>query len=153
MCDWYCYILHSTINYNITYNGSTNNIVRRLRQHNGELVGGANATMKNRPHKIYCLVTGLPNHKEALRCEWKIKHPTGSRKRPNIYCGVDGRIKGLNLLLQNDKTTSKSEMLIKDMDLTIWIVLDKAHLLTNVPTNIKVIHVLQIDLDEILNCI
>ena len=149
---WYCYILHSTTKTNVTYNGSTNNIKRRIRQHNGELVGGAKATFINRPHKIYCLVTGLPNKIEALRCEWKIKHPTGHpKKRPSEYCGQDGRIKGLNLLLQDEKFTSKSDLNIKDIDLIIYIVEDKKHLLTNVPENIKIIPVEEIDLDHIIN--
>lgn len=41
MEKYFCYILKSTNpNYpNITYNGSTNNLKRRLRQHNGKIVG------------------------------------------------------------------------------------------------------------------
>lgn len=144
--NWFCYILHSTVKTNITYNGSTNNIKRRLRQHNGELVGGAKATSKNRPHKIYCLVSGLPNQIEALRCEWKIKHPTGHKRRPNKYCGAEGRIKGLNLMLKEDKTTSKSDFLIKDMDLSIRIIKKYAHLIDQLDY-INIIIVDEIDLD------
>ena len=43
---WYCYILrNSSEKYGkLTYNGSTNNPYRRLRQHNQEIVGGARYT-------------------------------------------------------------------------------------------------------------
>lgn len=37
---YYCYILFQTnLESDLTYNGSTNNLVRRLRQHNGEISG------------------------------------------------------------------------------------------------------------------
>ena len=151
MNNWYCYILHSTTKNNITYNGATNNPIRRLRQHNGEIKGGAKATSKNRPHQIYCLITGFNNKKEALRCEWRIKHPTNQRRRPYEYCGIDGRIKGLNLILQDTKFTSNSELDIKDMNLTIWIIKDKSHLLVDIPMNINLVIVDKIDINELLS--
>ena len=48
---YYCYIIRSTnpAFSNSTYNGSTNNLVRRLRQHNGEIVGGINIDEKQDP--------------------------------------------------------------------------------------------------------
>jgi putative endonuclease len=41
--DYIVYLLINTKN-NCTYIGSTNNSIRRLRQHNGDLVGGAKYT-------------------------------------------------------------------------------------------------------------
>lgn len=43
---WYCYILRNKLEQfkHNTYNGSTNNPLRRLRQHNEEIKGGARAT-------------------------------------------------------------------------------------------------------------
>lgn len=98
---YYCYIIRSTNPQysNHTYNGSTNNLIRRLRQHNGELVGGAKATRNKGPWTYLVIWEGFENRKEALSCEWKIKHPTGTFKRPSKYNGIAGRIKSLNLLI------------------------------------------------------
>jgi len=43
---WYCYILRNKLEQfkHNTYNGSTNHPMRRLRQHNEEIKGGARAT-------------------------------------------------------------------------------------------------------------
>ena len=103
MCDqtWFCYILKSTL-CDKTYNGSTNDLHRRLRQHNGEICGGAKATQSGRPHEFMCIIYGFSNHKKTLSCEWWIKHPTGKRKRPSQYCKPNGRIKGLNYLFHSD---------------------------------------------------
>lgn len=98
---WFCYILEST-QCDKTYNGSTNDLGRRLRQHNGELSGGAIATQSGRPHEFICTISGFSNHTKALSCEWWIRHPTGARKRPSQYSKPAGRIKGLNYLFHSD---------------------------------------------------
>lgn len=107
---YYCYIICSTnANFsNSTYNGSTNNLIRRLRQHNGELVGGAKATRGKGPWIYIAIWDGFSSHREALSCEWRIKHPTNSRKRPQRYNGIRGRIDSLNLLIGLDCWTGKS---------------------------------------------
>jgi len=43
MSNYVIYLLYNTVN-NCTYIGITNNKERRIRQHNGELVGGAKYT-------------------------------------------------------------------------------------------------------------
>lgn len=45
--DYIVYLLHNTLN-RFVYVGSTNNRIRRLRQHNGEIVGGAKYTHANK---------------------------------------------------------------------------------------------------------
>lgn len=107
---YYCYIIRSTnpAFSNSTYNGSTNNLNRRLRQHNGEIVGGAKATKGKGPWVYIAIWEGFGTHKEALSCEWRIKHPTNTRKRPPQYNGVVGRIKSLNLLTGLDCWTKQS---------------------------------------------
>ena len=107
---YYCYIIRSlNPNFsNSTYNGSTNNLIRRLRQHNGEIVGGAKATKGKGPWTYIAIWEGFQSHKEALSCEWRIKHPTNTRTRPHKFNGVMGRIKSLNLLIGLDCWTKKS---------------------------------------------
>lgn len=90
--EWVVYILRSVTSPMRTYAGATNNIIRRIRQHNGELAGGAVATKTTRPWKIHALVYGFQNDKcRALRCEWftKIKHYKGTLPGSN---GIDKRM-------------------------------------------------------------
>jgi predicted GIY-YIG superfamily endonuclease len=107
---YYCYIIRSTnpAFSNSTYNGSTNHLTRRLRQHNGEIVGGAKATRGKGPWTYLAIWEGFDSYKEALSCEWRIKHPTGTRKRPGQFNGVKGRIKSLNLLIGLETWTKQN---------------------------------------------
>lgn len=109
---WYCYLLrNSHEKYSrLTYNGSTNNPTRRLRQHNSEICGGARFTSRtNGGWNIYCLMSGFPDHVNALQCEWRWKHCSGKPgPRSKEYCGVAGRIRGLNEVLGLRNWTSKS---------------------------------------------
>ena len=120
---YYCYILNS-INPNFsnsTYNGSTNDLTRRLRQHNGEIVGGAKATRGKGPWKYIAIWEGFQTHKEALSCEWRIKHPTNTKKRPIQYNGVKGRIKSLNLIISLDCWTGKSSGMETNLEYNLFI--------------------------------
>jgi predicted GIY-YIG superfamily endonuclease len=120
---YYCYIIRSlNIDFpNSTYNGSTNNLIRRLRQHNGEIVGGAKATMGKGPWVYMAIWEGFQTHKEALSCEWRIKHPTNTKKRPSQYNGINGRIKSLNLLICLDCWTNKSSGMICGLEYNLYI--------------------------------
>jgi structure-specific endonuclease subunit SLX1 len=71
---WYCYMLQSTDGKR-TYVGATVNPARRLRQHNGELVGGARAT-KGRSWTRRFLIGGFNDERSALRFEWYWKYLT-----------------------------------------------------------------------------
>lgn len=118
--DYICYILKLN---NRTYNGSTNDMKRRLRQHNGEIVGGAKQTSRKKPGEkwsVYCIVGGFKDHKEALQTEWRIRRVEG-RKRPSKYRGPAGRIKGLNQIFKLDKFTSNCVRNVEDMNLTIYL--------------------------------
>ena len=149
--EWYCYILQSLNNKykNHTYNGKTNNPYRRIKQHNGILVGGAKKTRITRPNEIYCIIKGFDSNVEALQAEWRIKHPDKKKKRPKIYNGINGRIISLNTIFQDTQFTSNSQRMIKDMDLTIWIIKDKAFLLKNIPPHFTLIIVDKIDITQL----
>lgn len=99
-----CYILRCTQS-GRTYNGYTNHMARRLRQHNRELVGGARATGRGGPWEVIAVVVGDAafTHTRALSLEWHIRYPTGRRPRPRSYDGAGGRIAGLALALKHPK--------------------------------------------------
>jgi predicted GIY-YIG superfamily endonuclease len=124
--NWFCYILRTTnpLYSNHTYNGSTNDLKRRLRQHNGQIGGGAKATCNKGPWEYYAILTGFETHNETLSCEWKIKHPTGKKIRPTKYNGINGRIDSLNIILNLDTWTSKSSGLINGKDYILYLAKD-----------------------------
>lgn len=94
----YCYtIVNDT---GRTYTGYTVLPKRRLRQHNGELVGGAKSTSGRGPWRfVFCLTSpDFDNHK-GLSCEWWLKHPCGRRSR--CRRGVGGKIEALCKVLSH----------------------------------------------------
>jgi len=139
--NYACYILKSTdpAYKNHSYNGSTNNLTRRLRQHNGEIVGGAFRTHNGRPWIFCAYLTGLPTHVNALSCEWRIRYPDNKRKKEAKYKGVVGRIVGLNEVLKLEKWTSKCVENNRDMKLNLYILEEYRHLIDDqIPDNITV---------------
>lgn len=66
------YCLRSTASRR-TYVGATVDLSRRLRQHNGELVGGAKYTAGHRPWEVALAVRGFSTFREALQFEWRWK--------------------------------------------------------------------------------
>ena len=79
-----------------TYVGATIDPDRRLRQHNGELVGGAHAT-KGRAWTRKFLVGGF-DEVAALRFEWRWKYLT--RQAPGDSF-LERRMHALSLLLSD----------------------------------------------------
>lgn len=75
VAQWVVYLLATVEEPIATYVGATVDRDRRLRQHNGELVGGARATSR-RPGGWYrvCCIAGFADNHEALRFEWRWKH-------------------------------------------------------------------------------
>ena len=72
-----CYLLRSLdpAHPRSTYVGFTVNPLRRVRQHNGEIQGGARRTKKKRPWAFVALVDGFASQVEALQFEWAWQHP------------------------------------------------------------------------------
>jgi len=119
---------------NKTYNGSTNDLNRRLKQHNGELSGGAKATHIDRPYVFICYLSNFSTHQIALQCEWWIKHPTGHRHRPSKFNLPIGRIKGLNFLFQSNIWKEK----FIGENLICYVKDDLKQYLTCVPENVTI---------------
>lgn len=71
MSKWYVYLIWDGRR---TYVGSTTDVKRRLRQHNGEIVGGARATRKSAGQwKVVAFLAGFLNRSTACRWESLIK--------------------------------------------------------------------------------
>jgi structure-specific endonuclease subunit SLX1 len=91
---WFCYMLETA---GKTYVGATVNPDRRLRQHNGELAGGARATA-GRIWTRRFLVGGFADERAALRFEWRWKWLT--RQAPGDTW-LERRTHALSLLLSD----------------------------------------------------
>ena len=97
---YYCYILgqsrHIQMGVGRTYNGYTVNLVHRLRQHNGEIKGGAFATRNVGPWEFIAVMTCMDwTSVRAMQVEWLIRYPTRKKPRPTEYAGAQGRINSL----------------------------------------------------------
>lgn len=66
------------------YTGATINIEHRLRQHNGELAGGAKAT-RGRSWHVQFLVTGFESWGAALRFEHQLKKTVKRHSRKHMH--------------------------------------------------------------------
>jgi predicted GIY-YIG superfamily endonuclease len=97
---YYCYFLGQHNNWSgQTYNGYTVNLSRRLRQHNGEIKGGAWATTA-KDKGAWSFIAALTSDSwasvsRAMACEWNCRYPTRKKPRPKIFAGAKGRIDSL----------------------------------------------------------
>jgi predicted GIY-YIG superfamily endonuclease len=96
-----------------SYVGMTNDFLRRFRQHNKEIKGGAKYTSKREDWYPVCIIDGFETMVEAMQCEWAVKHSKKLR-------GPQGRIIHLSNLLKKEQWTSKSPK-IKEQTITIYI--------------------------------
>jgi len=101
---WVCYFLTNKT-MGRTYIGITKEttIDRRLRQHNGEIAGGAKYTRGDIWNRL-CYISGFPNKQSVLQFEWSWKY-ISKKLRENV---LDNRLKALFILANKDKWTSKS---------------------------------------------
>lgn len=101
MTSWVCYLLKD-VNSQKTYIGATDNLYRRLSDHNG-LHGssrGAKAT-RGRAWIPILFVSGFPNKIACLSFESGVRHVRKRKKRPypNTGNSVEKRIKSVYNLL------------------------------------------------------
>lgn len=93
---WLTYCLSSSEGARQTYVGATNNEKRRLRQHNGELKGGARATHREscRPWRYFLTVQGCRGQHDALSFERSWKNVSRKyRRRADSW--LDDRVRNL----------------------------------------------------------
>lgn len=104
MTQHYTYILWNDLNEK-TYNGYTTHPSRRLRQHNGEIKGGAKFTTRQSSKWEYLAIITSADFslRSALSFEWHVKYPTNRRPRPRTYQGAKGRLQSLPLVFSNPK--------------------------------------------------
>ena len=89
----FLYVLISVNKSKFSYVGVTNNIARRIRQHNGEIVGGAKYTSRHAPWRVFAMFQLKCRH-DALSLEWKVKH----RKNSSDGKGIEGRVHAVKRL-------------------------------------------------------
>jgi predicted GIY-YIG superfamily endonuclease len=98
--DWQFYII---ANRGCTYAGVSPDPVRRLRQHNGEIKGGAKYTTGKGPGwRHICLISGFDKI-QSMQFEWAVKHYP-----PRDAGGISNRLVKLIAVLNKEKWTSKS---------------------------------------------
>jgi predicted GIY-YIG superfamily endonuclease len=113
---YYCYVLRPIKHKQKSYCGTTNDLSRRLDQHNKIKSGGAKSTARGGPWEFYIVIEGFQSHGEVLSFEYLMKHPTREKKRPKEYTGVSGRVKSLNVVLAQDRWSERHEGLKKALE-------------------------------------
>lgn len=100
-CNYYykfnyhsCYMIHH--NSTKVYIGYTVNFLRRIRQHNREIKGGAKKTGRWYPWYPICLIRGFRDNSTALRFEYRLQRCKVRRNRGEKT--IDHHVRKLNWL-------------------------------------------------------
>ena len=100
---YHCYLIYSK-KFNCTYIGITDNLERRIKQHNGYLKGGAKATKKSQDWMYYIIVSGFNCKSETCSFEWLWKHQKNKYDRwTKTSSGIKKKLSRLINLLLEDK--------------------------------------------------
>ena len=136
---WFNYILFNNNN-NKTYIGSTVNLIRRIRQHNGIIKGGAKYT-RNGKWSYYCLLYHLDNTiNTVLSYEWHLKYTTRKKTNKKLTSKLK-RKQALELFLMK-KSKYK-------YDHILFIFKNFIYLTPNLSNNIFIIYLDNIDINQI----
>ena len=97
---------------NKSYIGYTNDFLKRWKQHNCILKGGAKYTTRNNKHpwEPICIIDGFIDKKEAMRCEWRLKRARGYLNR----------IKYIDYIFNNEKQFTSKGAEIDSLNLKIY---------------------------------
>lgn len=77
--EWVTYVLLSATERE-TYVGITNDLERRVTQHNGELPGGARTTTRGRPWSVGAVFGPYPDRSKAQSVEAQVKRLRGKER-------------------------------------------------------------------------
>ena len=121
---WCCYLLVTSSKRPRTYVGATPDLARRLRQHNGEIGGGARYTRMARlaaarsegdvddgvSWQVACVVRGFETQRQCLQFEWAAKHvkKASGRGFRSSGGGLRARVKHLENLLAAERWTAQA---------------------------------------------
>ena len=107
------YLVYIIQSENLSYIGMTNDFLKRWKQHNKILKGGAKYTTKyDRSWTPLCIIDGFQTKSEAMQCEWKLKRAKG------YY----NRIKNLSSILENDQKWTSKSPLISSQKLKVYVI-------------------------------
>jgi predicted GIY-YIG superfamily endonuclease len=127
-CRYTVYLLKSEVS-NRTYVGYTVNLKKRIRQHNGEIKGGAKKTQKYRPWKLVAWVTGFPYERTALQYEFCVQRTKKYRRTS----GVKNKLFIMKMLLHQEKIcstaplNSEMKLAIFFKDISYWKIWQKCN--------------------------
>ena len=103
---FFVYLL-TTTNNDATYVGATVDLDKRLRQHNGEISGGAHATTRRgNVWRRAAHIAGFPDWPAALQFEWRWKQLT--RQQAPSKSPLERRFSALKKLLSLDRPTTNA---------------------------------------------
>ena len=132
--DYKCYII---FNDNYSYVGITNNLKKRIRQHNCEIKGGAKYTSLinsrlNTTWNYACYIDGFKTKNDSLKFEWALKHI-----KPRSKTGIINRINKLLILLNKTKWTNNSPLSLNYELKIVWCELFLIPEIINIPNYIN----------------
>jgi structure-specific endonuclease subunit SLX1 len=109
-----------------TYVGVTNDLTRRMRQHNGTLTGGARYTRNMKKHtsldwRLLYVIIGLPDRRTALQLEWRLhRRASASRQNPFGTTPAARRAWQLQRALQLPRVTATAPQNIDLEAIIMW---------------------------------
>lgn len=103
MKKYYCYLIYSS-KIQRTYIGITNDLQKRIQQHNGMIKGGAKSTRCDKNWKYFMIISQFINKSDACRFEWYWKHDKNLKNKwINTKPLIKNKLKRLIMLLIQDE--------------------------------------------------